>query len=316
MAERWAVATGVWSALSTWDGGASLPGAGDTVHANAFTVTIDQDITVISLNTIAGATAVAGGQFNTSGVRTINANSIAGTTKCLYITTACTQNGNSTGGSSANTFGTDLGGVSIQNGTATGGTYPGSSYGTRVLTGSVLNGNCTANGGSGAEILGGIINGDAQAAGGAGVIMKGGYFNGNSYGSNTTNSQYGIFAQLNFNVINGDTFAGTNPGARGIYFLAPGIFYGSATASAAADGLLCAAGCIAIVDTATGTTANNFGVEHTGGWGIAIIENEVGAYPKSLGADIQTNYDNIPWAVQAAAGGLLRHPGMSGGING
>ena len=57
MAERYAVATGVWSATGTWDGG-TLPTSGDTVHANNFTVTIDQDVTAVSLRTDAGATAV------------------------------------------------------------------------------------------------------------------------------------------------------------------------------------------------------------------------------------------------------------------
>jgi len=63
MANRYAVATGNWSALATWDGGASLPGAADDVYANNFTVTIDQDITVLTLRTSAAAPAVAGGGF-------------------------------------------------------------------------------------------------------------------------------------------------------------------------------------------------------------------------------------------------------------
>lgn len=83
MAERWAVADGNWSALATWDGGVSLPGAGDTVHANGFTVTIDQDITVGSLRTTAGTTAVAGGGFGSSGDVTVNADLLAGSSNCF-----------------------------------------------------------------------------------------------------------------------------------------------------------------------------------------------------------------------------------------
>lgn len=64
MATRYAVATGNWSALATWDGGVALPAAGDDVHANGFTVTIDQDINVGSLRTTAGgAPPAAGGGF-------------------------------------------------------------------------------------------------------------------------------------------------------------------------------------------------------------------------------------------------------------
>lgn len=49
MATRFAVKTGVWSDVTTWDNGA-LPVAGDKVHPNGFTVTIDTDINVDSLN--------------------------------------------------------------------------------------------------------------------------------------------------------------------------------------------------------------------------------------------------------------------------
>lgn len=86
MAERYAVGNGNWSALATWNGGASLPGASDDVHANNFTVTIDQDVTVLSLQTKAGATAVAGGGFSVSTARTITATGagiVSGTTTCL-----------------------------------------------------------------------------------------------------------------------------------------------------------------------------------------------------------------------------------------
>jgi hypothetical protein len=49
MALRYAVATGNWSNTATWNGG-TLPGVGDDVHANGFTVTIDQDINVNSIS--------------------------------------------------------------------------------------------------------------------------------------------------------------------------------------------------------------------------------------------------------------------------
>ena len=49
MATRFAVATGNWSNTAIWDSGA-LPVAGDTVYPNNYTVTIDQDINIASLN--------------------------------------------------------------------------------------------------------------------------------------------------------------------------------------------------------------------------------------------------------------------------
>ena len=49
MATRFAVKTGVWSDTTVWDSGA-LPIAGDVIYPNGFTVTIDTDINVSSLN--------------------------------------------------------------------------------------------------------------------------------------------------------------------------------------------------------------------------------------------------------------------------
>ena len=68
MAIRYAVASGNWSNTATWDGG-TLPTAADDVFANNRTVTIDVDITAISLrNTSNVSPAIAqGGSFVVSG---------------------------------------------------------------------------------------------------------------------------------------------------------------------------------------------------------------------------------------------------------
>lgn len=68
MATRWAVANGNWSNTATWNGG-TLPTSADDVFANNFTVTIDQDITAISLrNTSNTSPAITqGGSFVVSG---------------------------------------------------------------------------------------------------------------------------------------------------------------------------------------------------------------------------------------------------------
>ena len=63
MANRYAVASGNWSGLATWDGGVTLPGAGDDVRSNGYMVTIDQDIVVTTLANNASSPAVAGGAF-------------------------------------------------------------------------------------------------------------------------------------------------------------------------------------------------------------------------------------------------------------
>jgi hypothetical protein len=71
MANRYAVASGNWSSLATWDGGASLPGAADIVRPNGFNVTIDQNISVTALRNDASAPAVAGGTFTLTGNYTL-----------------------------------------------------------------------------------------------------------------------------------------------------------------------------------------------------------------------------------------------------
>ena len=95
MANIKALASGNWSATATWEGGV-VPVAGDSVWANARTITINQDISVNSLNTTAvtgipfngGSTSAnAGGAFNAGplveNITVVNIN--AGTTTCLQV---------------------------------------------------------------------------------------------------------------------------------------------------------------------------------------------------------------------------------------
>lgn len=107
MAVRYAVATGNWSNTATWDGG-TLPTSADDVYSNNFTVTIDTDVTVLSIRNTAQSPAVAGGTFILNGGVTLTctgANGIvAGTLTCLTFsgTTTSTINANSSGPSSSN----------------------------------------------------------------------------------------------------------------------------------------------------------------------------------------------------------------------
>jgi hypothetical protein len=62
MANIKAVANGNWSDAATWDGGI-LPTSTDDVYSNNFTVTIDQNVTVLSLRNTAATGITAGGKF-------------------------------------------------------------------------------------------------------------------------------------------------------------------------------------------------------------------------------------------------------------
>jgi hypothetical protein len=72
MALRYAVATGNWSDTATWNGG-TLPTSADDVYANNFTVTVDQNVTVLSLRNTAGSPAVAGGIYVLTNGVSVNA---------------------------------------------------------------------------------------------------------------------------------------------------------------------------------------------------------------------------------------------------
>jgi len=119
MAVRYAVATGNWSAVETWDGGASLPTADDDVYANGYTVSIDQDIEVTKISTeVCPTTGVGGGRFAGSATaNTIIGNIVAGSTICVYFAAETGfVIGNVYGGSSTNAYGIrcqNFGGVTV-----------------------------------------------------------------------------------------------------------------------------------------------------------------------------------------------------------
>lgn len=74
MALRYAAANGNWSNVSTWDGGASIPGNGDTVYANNKTVTIDQNITIGGANnfSVSAGAFIVGCRYKITAVGTTN----------------------------------------------------------------------------------------------------------------------------------------------------------------------------------------------------------------------------------------------------
>lgn len=112
MANVYAVSAGNWSVAARWNTGA-LPTAADDVYANGFAVTIDQDITVVSLQTRSNTGIAAGGSFTASSTRTINASVYAGSTTCLVLSgTSLTFNVNAPTIQGANA-GSNIQGISV-----------------------------------------------------------------------------------------------------------------------------------------------------------------------------------------------------------
>lgn len=113
MANVYAVSAGNWSVAARWNTGA-LPTAADDVYANGFAVTIDQDITVVSLQTRSNTGIAAGGSFTASSTRTINASIYAGTTTCLTLSgTSFTFTVNAPTVQGSNTSTGSINGISI-----------------------------------------------------------------------------------------------------------------------------------------------------------------------------------------------------------
>jgi hypothetical protein len=267
MAERYAVGHGSWSAVGTWDGGASLPGAGDTVHANGFNVTMDQDVTVGSIRTDAGTTASAGGQFfsATAGI-TINADVVGGTNSlnCLNTTTDdITVNGDLQGGSTGSSSAWNCSGDDCTvNGNVTGGGGA-DCFGLKLSSASdgfTLNGDCTAGAGDTAAEIAGVntiitgditavglkvgielqsfakgcvITGDVTAAsvGGISAAAERMTVTGDVYGAAAT----GIACNQEQAIINGNVFGGTSSSAHGVEFLDSGVLNGNATGGSASS---------------------------------------------------------------------------------
>lgn len=195
MALRYAVASGNWSNTAIWNGG-TLPTASDDVYSNAFTVTINQDITVLSLRNTAGAPAVVGGTFQTlasgftitvTGAGIVSGVANIGTVGLNAPSSSTTIVGNITAGAttaflavnipvgSTNTNLTVIGNVLASTST--------SSYGINNVAGSniiTVTGNVTASGaagirctvaGSTVNVTGNVLGGGSATA--AGILVIG-----------------------------------------------------------------------------------------------------------------------------------------------
>lgn len=182
MAEKYAVATGNWSNPATWDGGVK-PVAGDTVHSNNYTVSMDEDATVALITNKAGTTAVAGGKFVVAANNiTITADVEAGTATCLENNFG-TLNiiGDITGGDGLQLYGvrTFINRITNHIGNATGGT-------STLAMGHQVEGECNmtgdAYGGTGNSASGVRVTGECYHTGRAigtsqtGATVVGGYY--------------------------------------------------------------------------------------------------------------------------------------------
>lgn len=318
MATRYAVATGNWSNTATWDGG-TLPTSADDVYANNKTVTIDQNITVVSLRNAAVASPViaAGGSFQTqtSGTRTISANVISTGATILNVqgTCNCTLTGNVTGGSSGSNYpaviianygslGSSLSSypVFVLNGNVTGGSVSGA-YGVRLWGGTMtingaVTGGTASTGANGAD----FYNSDNQPAAitiNTGPITGGSSSSGSTPGFSATTSPTGTaltnsYININCNIVGGSIQQSN---------------YGVSTSSS-----------IPITIVGNITPAFGTGLYHNANANLAVTGNincsgQAGAGIQSVGgvsSNVITVNGNITAGTSGATGGFFKNGGL------
>lgn len=178
MPNRWAVANGNWSSLATWNGGLTLPTASDAVFANAFNVTVDQNIIITQLRNTATSSVAEGGTFiSTNGIQVLTSTGSTATTYGIYAGTGSILGTNSA------CF------------TITGSHFVG-------ITGSIL-------GGTGTAAVGANKHGLIITNGGTGSIV-GNIYGGNIANSATSANNYGIFVISGSVTVTGSLIGGTS----------------------------------------------------------------------------------------------------------
>lgn len=257
MALKYPLANGNWSNAANWNGG-TLPIASDDVRANGFTVTIDVDINVQQISTVASAPAVAGGTFSVTTDRNITANINAGSSSCLTSTSGIivTVIGNINAGNNNVIHGisfTNAGSVLNVTGNVVAGSsvnvqYGINSSGTVNFIGNAT-GSATGFGSSAINInVGGILN-----------------FTGTITGGNAGNTSYGVQTAGN------GTYNGTIIGGSGGVSSAIRITAGVHTinsnvtggGSANCHGIIMVGGTLTVNGNVTGGVASSFGAQLT-----------------------------------------------------
>ena len=247
MAVRWAVASGLWSATSTWDGLTTVPVSGDTVHADGDVVTIDVsvDLGTGTMNTTQRSGGTVGGQFVLNNGVTVTAATFTAGQGGAVVGWLLS------GTASATLVGNLAGGATTSSGVAP---FTSTSSGTFTITGNVP---CSTTNNHLLRQVGG--GGNLTVVGNVGTVGGGGSVNARAIGFSSTGSlsvtgtvtggaaaaNYGIEVNTSAPTavtVVGNVLSGTSNSGQAIYMNAnPGAFTitGNVTASAC-QGLLCA----------------------------------------------------------------------------
>lgn len=311
-----AKATGNWSAGSTWDSDPALPAAGDTVDCAGYTVTIDQDVTVVTIkSTGAGYFAVSAARNITAAILSDTGHSGGAVVRCTHSSGTVSIIGTVTGGTNVGLSIGAAGTVTVT-GNVVGGSGANahgilsSSTGPLNVTGNFTGGStATAHGVRSSSTATCTFTGNATGASGYGIynastgtMSLSGTATGGSVGYGAGNASTGV---LTVGRAKGGSVPGTNGANSGGPVLVYEIEYGT-------NGLSPTAGYAKLI----ASPSRN----------VAIFMDSAGGADTALSNDYPTNAQVESGVVfhlgtqtgsyAGGAGGLLTHPGMSGGMRG
>lgn len=351
MATRYAVANGNWSATATWDGGTTVPGAADDVYANNRIVTINQNVTVLSLRTTSGSGITAGGRFDIpsgssfnvtatngfisgssivlqvlgSGTRVITGNatgsSTTSTIACIAIQGSAstgiatvTYNGNLTGGAQSNSQALYIwGGYVTVNGSVTGGTASTGAGGINIFNSENLITQLTVNNG---PITGGSSGGGSTSAIGVSYSPTGSAL-ANSFINLNCPIYGGFFSTSNYGHAHSSTIPLTITG--NVYGAASsssnGVYLNGVTATTITGSVNGGMG-TAVYQNAGGTLTVNGNVT-AGVNGAAGITHANNSATTNVNGNVTGGAWNNSWGIYVAANGTVNIAGnVYGGSNG
>lgn len=215
MATIKAVKNGNWSDTTVWST-STVPVSGDTVYANGFTITLDQNVNIRSSNIVNAGSFIAGSVYTITEVGSTNFTSIGASSNTIGTVFIATNVGSGTGKAIITSRLTTVGGTYGSFTATAGGGFTASNI-TITINADIIAGTsiCVSLTGCTATIVGNIY-GSNNTTGATGLLISGtGTLNitGNIYNNNSSANSVQINSSTQTTIISGNVYGssgGTN----------------------------------------------------------------------------------------------------------